>query len=261
MIYPRLKLAKDLLAEDGVIFISIDDNELENMKKEYNLVMSFFKKNKGQNFNIIKIYGVQTTKDNSQYVLNVLMELARTDWEKEITERSKTKAYYSEGELLDILKKIIRTMAELQKNNITHRDIKPQNILFVNNECKLCDFGEAKVILYPNEKQYHSVRGTELYMSPILFNALKNKIGKIRHDSFKSDVFSLGYCLILAGTLNFRALYDIRELKDMDSIKNILTRYLIARYSYQFVEILLKMIEIDEKKRMDFIQLEKILRD
>ena len=33
MIYPRLKLAKDLLAEDGVIFISIDDNEKDNMKK------------------------------------------------------------------------------------------------------------------------------------------------------------------------------------------------------------------------------------
>ena len=33
MIYPRLKLAKDLLTDDGVIFISIDDNEQENMKK------------------------------------------------------------------------------------------------------------------------------------------------------------------------------------------------------------------------------------
>lgn len=33
MIYPRLKLAKDLLSEDGVIFISIDDNEQENLKK------------------------------------------------------------------------------------------------------------------------------------------------------------------------------------------------------------------------------------
>ena len=33
MIYPRLKLAKDLLSDDGVIFISIDDNELENLKK------------------------------------------------------------------------------------------------------------------------------------------------------------------------------------------------------------------------------------
>lgn len=33
MIYPRLKVAKDLLSDDGVIFISIDDNEVENMKK------------------------------------------------------------------------------------------------------------------------------------------------------------------------------------------------------------------------------------
>lgn len=33
MIYPRLRIAKNLLAEDGVIFISIDDNELENLKK------------------------------------------------------------------------------------------------------------------------------------------------------------------------------------------------------------------------------------
>lgn len=33
MIYPRLKLAKDLMTDDGIIFISIDDYEQENMKK------------------------------------------------------------------------------------------------------------------------------------------------------------------------------------------------------------------------------------
>lgn len=33
MLYPRLRLAKDLLSDDGVIFISIDDNEQENLKK------------------------------------------------------------------------------------------------------------------------------------------------------------------------------------------------------------------------------------
>lgn len=33
MIYPRLKVAKDLLSDDGVIFISIDDNEQANLKK------------------------------------------------------------------------------------------------------------------------------------------------------------------------------------------------------------------------------------
>ena len=33
MMYPRLRVAKDLLREDGVIFVSIDDNEAENLKK------------------------------------------------------------------------------------------------------------------------------------------------------------------------------------------------------------------------------------
>ena len=44
MIYPRLKLAKDLLTDDGVIFISIDDNEQENLKKCCDEVLG------GQNF-------------------------------------------------------------------------------------------------------------------------------------------------------------------------------------------------------------------
>lgn len=53
MIYPRLKLAKDLLTDDGVIFISIDDNESENLKKccdeifgRYNFVAELIWQNK-----------------------------------------------------------------------------------------------------------------------------------------------------------------------------------------------------------------------
>lgn len=53
MIYPRLKIARDLLTEDGVIFISIDDNEVENLRKvcdeifgENNCVCQFVWKNK-----------------------------------------------------------------------------------------------------------------------------------------------------------------------------------------------------------------------
>lgn len=38
MIYPRLRVARDLLTDDGVIFISIDDNEVENLKKISNEV-------------------------------------------------------------------------------------------------------------------------------------------------------------------------------------------------------------------------------
>lgn len=39
MMYPRLKLAKDLLADDGAIFISIDDGEIENLKKMCNEIL------------------------------------------------------------------------------------------------------------------------------------------------------------------------------------------------------------------------------
>ena len=38
MMYPRLKLARDLLSDDGVIFISIDDNEVDNLHKICNEV-------------------------------------------------------------------------------------------------------------------------------------------------------------------------------------------------------------------------------
>lgn len=38
MIYPRLRLAANLLTDDGVIFISIDDNEIDNLKKVCNEV-------------------------------------------------------------------------------------------------------------------------------------------------------------------------------------------------------------------------------
>ncbi len=57
MIYPRLKLARNLLSEDGVIFISIDDNEVHNLRKicdevfgERNFISSFtWKRRSGAN--------------------------------------------------------------------------------------------------------------------------------------------------------------------------------------------------------------------
>lgn len=33
MMYPRLRLARNLMTDDGVIFISIDDNEVHNLRK------------------------------------------------------------------------------------------------------------------------------------------------------------------------------------------------------------------------------------
>ena len=56
MIYPRLKIAKDLLDEDGVVFISIDDNEVDNLKKVCNEIFG------NVNFAGIIPYRKRTTK-------------------------------------------------------------------------------------------------------------------------------------------------------------------------------------------------------
>ena len=86
MIYPRLKVAKDLLSEDGVIFISIDDNELENLIKmgceifgDYNYIGSLSVENnpKGRkNSDYISVsseYCVifARSKDKSSFIENV----------------------------------------------------------------------------------------------------------------------------------------------------------------------------------------------
>ena len=97
MIYPRLKVARDLLSEDGVIFISIDDNEVENLRKvcdeilgEQNFVTqyvwekkkkpSFLNANIGTKTEYIICYSknrfklgalsVETTEEGKKYPLN-----------------------------------------------------------------------------------------------------------------------------------------------------------------------------------------------
>ena len=231
--------------------------EIKKNKEQTDLVYDLVQQTKTKG--VIKIYGAQCIKINSaEYHFYVLMELAEIDWEKEIKKRKENKNYYTEGELFEILKQLIKTFSLLQKKNITHRDIKPQNILVVNKVYKVCDFGEAKVT-DGNNVIHQTIKGTELYMSPILFRALNKRQTHIVHNTFKSDVFSLGMCLFLAATLTFQSLYDIRELKDMELIKNILVKYLIAKYSYDFVHILIKMLEINEDLRPDFIEIEKIL--
>lgn len=80
MIYPRLRLAKNLLTNDGVIFISIDDNEQENLKKccdevfgAHNFIAQLVweKKKKGaflsKNYINMKEYIVVYAKNNATF--------------------------------------------------------------------------------------------------------------------------------------------------------------------------------------------------
>jgi adenine-specific DNA-methyltransferase len=89
MMYPRLRLARNLLKEDGVIFISIDENEYENLKKigdeifgEDNFIGSVIWKNKfgsgAKNIGFIGVheYIICFSKKN---IFNVTSELSDSE--------------------------------------------------------------------------------------------------------------------------------------------------------------------------------------
>ena len=253
-IYKTLNIRNDLKYALKVI-----NNNLDNIlyhQEKVRLIMDFEKKIKCDG--LIKIYGDYYHKKRNQYFYYEVLELADRDWEQEILLRRKKCQYYPEHELIKILFGLVKTLSLLQKNHITHRDIKLQNILLLDNTYKICDFGEARklsqkgIIVQP-------VRGSELFMSPIQFFGLENKLDYVQHNTYKSDVFSLGMCILFAANLSDDCLYDIRELTDMKEIENILMSYLRRRYSIKFIHLLLIILEFEEKNRPDFISLEQII--
>jgi hypothetical protein len=249
--------------------ISVSDiEELNDNKKEFELLMKLSQEN--PSLNVVKIYGIQVKKlDKFNLVMYVLMEAAQCDWENEIRNRNQYQAYYTEDELMKILLNLSTTLASLQKMGICHRDVKPQNILcFGKDNYKLSDFGEAKkkkkrkingnyFYDFEGDTSKQTVRGTELYMSPILFKALHDcPEVDLEYNAYKSDVFSLGLCMLLSSTLGFQALYDIRELYDNNKIKKIIEKYLSGRYSKDYIKLISSMLQIKEKNRPDFIELQ-----
>jgi serine/threonine protein kinase len=254
--------------EDGKLYalkkiLAITKKDVENLQNEYDILVDIGKCEK--NINLIKIYGMQSYQlDPTTFVLYVLMDLASTDWEKEVLFRQKKQKFYNENELLIILKDLVKTFAQLQRMNISHRDIKPQNILVfkgISHGYKLADFGEAKELLSNSTiTNKQTLRGTELYMSPILFQALRSRklIKQVNHNTFKSDVFSFGLCALFAASLCYESLYDIRELTNNKLIRSIIKNYLKNHFSNRLIDLISMMLDVEEKTRCDFIELEKI---
>ena len=224
-----------------------DYNELIKHKNELELLFSI------KHENILNLLGIEfKLLDETTGLIYILMELAYTDWNKEIKRRILAKKYYKENELIDLLKQIIKGFLYLQKKNIAHRDIKPQNILlFPDNKYKICDFGEAKNI--KNKTEQSTLRGSELFMSPLLYKGFKYNQKKVVHNPYKSDVFSLGYCLLYAICLNIKILENIRELNTLRSVINEINKFNIKyRYSDKFMKIISGMVEPNEEIRYDF---------
>ena len=234
-----------------------DINGVKKRDSIFKIIRDFLKKTNCKG--VINIYSNLYFQKGVDFRYYELMEMCDKDFEQEIKTRSKYYLFYTENELRNIMFQLITALACLQKNHITHRDIKPQNILIVNGQYKLCDFGEIRV-MQREGIVVQRVRGSELYMSPILFYGLQDDKYQVRHNTYKSDVFSLGMCLFFAAGLSFDGPVEIREELNMNKIKEILNKTLSSRYSQKLINILHLMLQIEEKNRPDFILLEDAIK-
>lgn len=167
---------------------------------------------------------------------------------------------------LSIALQVAETMAFLHAKQVSHRDLKPGNILLCGGDVRLCDFGLSKKV---SEKNRNTLEiGTPTYMPPELFvdptldpDDPDNQIGSADIDPCKSDVYAFG--IILWALFNrkhpygklstFRIIYKVKLEGMRPEIEETTSPDVVKLFQDCWHE--------DQKSRPDFNYIFKALSD
>jgi serine/threonine protein kinase len=169
---------------------SEDKNKEEEKRKELNFVelreLYIMKKIKHQN--VINLLDFNLNRKDKE--LCILMEYLHTDLGKFFQENRQNPNVMNEDFLKNISFQILSGLNYLHENNIIHRDIKLENILYDsrNNIVKIGDFGLSRQFDYDLSTIYTDV-GTYPYKPPELLLGLT-------HYSTSFDIWSTGCILV-----------------------------------------------------------------
>ena len=211
--------------------------------------------------NIVEVYDVGD--DNGQYF--IVMEYIEG---KNLKDLLKKRGKLTTSEVVDIMTQIADGLSVAHDSYIIHRDIKPQNIMILENGLvKITDFGIAMAMNATQLTQTNSVMGSVHYLPP------EQASGK--GSTLKSDIYSMGILMyeLLTGKLPYRGdnaveialkhlkepLPSIRdELPDLpQSVENIIlksaaknpkNRYNDAREMYEDLKTCLDESRINEPR-------------
>ena len=142
--------------------------------------------------NIVEVYDVG--EDNGSYY--IVMEYIEG---KHLKQLLKKRGSLTLTEVVDIMLQVTDGMGAAHDSYIIHRDIKPQNIMILENGLiKITDFGIAMALNSTQLTQTNSVMGSVHYLPP------EQASGK--GATIQSDVYSMGILMyeLLTGTLPFR---------------------------------------------------------
>ena len=133
---------------------------------------------------------------------------------------SQPPAMFTENLVSSIIRQILLGLSYCHEQNLAHRDIKAENIMFLDAACtqlKLIDFGFAK-IFKEEESKYQTALGTPLYMAP--------EVVKRQPYDQKCDIWGTGILsfALISGELP----YDIEETT---SVQKLLEQIKIKKFS------------------------------
>lgn len=142
--------------------------------------------------NIVEVYDVG--EDNGQYY--IVMEYVEGRHLKDLI---KKRGKLTVSEVIDIMLQITDGMSVAHDSYIIHRDIKPQNIMILENGLvKIMDFGIAMAMNSTQLTQTNSVMGSVHYLPPEQANG--------KGSTLQSDIYSMGIVMyeLLTGSLPYK---------------------------------------------------------
>ena len=218
--------------------------------------------------NILQFYGYYFYETpHNTFKLGIISELITNDSNLELIyrKREKSRIFWTEPQLLQMIYSMIDAFSYLEYIGICHRDIKPTNLFLMDNyQIKVIDFGESKES-FDEEDEDHTtmatIRGTPQYLSPILWEAhVITQAKQVEHNMFKSDVFSAGLVLFqMAAMMDVSGFNQKTSNVDGEKLIREGLRMISKRYSNNIIEILGKMLQFNEDKRPNFIELGKFI--
>ena len=252
---------------DDNIFYAMKKKVLKDNKKEMdNLIFSYaLQYSLMNNYYITHIYGINFSKDE----FSVLEEIGINSWESEIATMKKMGKFYSEEDLINIIYQISLSLETLEKRNLCHFNINPQNILVFKD--KIYKLTDLEYIQFINEKNL--INNNNNYISPQLFNYYHNKDkDNVFVDLIKNDVYSLGLCIIYTMTKTddyFNNIFNNFVSKNINNNDHLIDGYLkypmsnmnsVDCYDNKFIYLLKQMLNRNEEKRFNFNQINTYIR-
>ena len=229
----KVKRIKDgnIYALKRVKFRKLSDKEKENALNEIRILASVKDKH--------VISYKEAFFDEKDSSLGIVMEYAdKGDLFQAISERKKTKDYFTEQEIWKAFIQLLKGLKALHDFKILHRDIKSANVfLFDGGICKLGDLNVSKVA---RKGLSYTQTGTPYYASPEVWEEKP-------YDS-KSDIWSLG-CVIYE-MITFRPPFQAQSMEELyRKVMRGIYPKIPSRYSEDLSDAIKLMIQVEPGAR------------